>query len=68
MQFCVQSTNKLKRDIMDFELFKKIINEIKINNVIVPRMSICGIGENLVNKNFLNMLQYMDGQLGGGKA
>ena len=59
-KFCVQSQKQVKSDIMTFKVFQKIIDELEENRVVIPRMSICGIGEPLVNRELPNMLQYLD--------
>ena len=59
-KFCVNSTKELKKENMDFGLFKKFVDEIMDKGAVIPLMRFCGFGESVINQKFLDMLRYID--------
>lgn len=59
-KFCVNSTKELKKENMDFGLFKKFVDEIMDKRAVIPLMRFCGFGESVINQKFLDMLRYID--------
>lgn len=60
-KFCphgIRGGNVLKNDIMDFSVFKKVIDDMSDFPQKVRLLRICGNGEPLMNKNILAMLSY----------
>ena len=58
--FCPQGVdgNKLKKSVMSFKLFKKLIDDLSAFPDTIRLLRICGNGEPLINKNIVKMLQY----------
>ena len=54
--FCPHQSMKRKQGIMDFELFKKIIDQARLYNI--PVVSIHGFGEPLLDKYFFQRVKY----------
>jgi radical SAM protein with 4Fe4S-binding SPASM domain len=54
--FCPHQKMKRKQGIMDFELFKKIIEEARLYDI--PLISIHGFGEPLLDKDFFTRVKY----------
>lgn len=61
--FCMHSStnpcyDSIKNKMMDFELLKKAINDIKNFHQKIKAIHFCGIGEPLMNKNIAKMIKY----------
>jgi len=60
---CIMCPNKLisigKKGFMDFDLFKKIINECKDWKITPEKVPLTGRGESLLHPKFLDMLSYV---------
>lgn len=54
-EFCIQTKMKRKKGLMDFELMKKIIDEVAFFN---PYFDFCRQGEPLLHPQLVDMLEY----------
>lgn len=61
--FCMHSStnpcyDNIKNKFFDFELFKKVINNMKDFPQKIKSLHFCGFGEPLMNKNIIEMIKY----------
>jgi len=57
-KFCFHYDNKIEKQNMDFELFKKIVNDFKEFPQKLKKLKFCGYGESLIHPQFVDMLKY----------
>jgi radical SAM protein with 4Fe4S-binding SPASM domain len=58
-KFCFHYKNEVMNQMMDMDLLKKIINDIKIFKQKLKKISIGGFGENLIHPQFIDILKYI---------
>ena len=62
--FCMHSSknkcyDSIKNKILDFEVLKKTVDEIKLFPSKIKAIHFCGLGEPLINKNLAEMIKYV---------
>jgi radical SAM protein with 4Fe4S-binding SPASM domain len=58
-RFCFHYNNDFEKHMMDFALFKKIVDDFREFPDKLKKFKICGYGENLLHPRFIDMLNYV---------